>query len=134
MIDHVSIGVRDLAASSAFYAKVLAPLGYSCLVTEPARAGFGTRYPELWLNARPDMAAVPDDTGCHVCLRARTLEAIDAFHGIAVAEGGRDDGPPAVRKATMVSYYAAFVRDPDGNRLEAMTVPDVTNIGEKRGS
>jgi catechol 2,3-dioxygenase-like lactoylglutathione lyase family enzyme len=59
MIDHVSIEVRDLAASVAFYRAILAPLGITQLVDEPHRAGFGARYPELWLNARPNMAAVP---------------------------------------------------------------------------
>lgn len=123
MIDHVSIGVRDLAASVRFYSAVLEPLGMGLLKEREGRAGFGSKYPELWLNARPGMGPVLADTGAHLCLRARSTEAVDMFHARALAHGGTDDGPPGLRAATMVTYYAAFVRDPDGNRLEVMTVP-----------
>lgn len=123
MIDHVSIGVRDLAVSAAFYEQALAPLGLKRLVDTQARVAFGTRYPELWLNHRPHMSIVPADTGSHLCLRARSTEAIDGFHQAAISSGGTDDGAPGLRQATMVTYYAAFVRDPDGNRIEVMTVP-----------
>ena len=123
MIDHISLAVRDLKSSTRFYARVLAPLGYTCLTTHPTRVAFGTKYPELWLNARPAMAPITHDTGAHVCLRARTTEAVDAFHAAALANGGNDDGAPGLRQATQVIYYAAFIRDPDGNRLEVMTVP-----------
>ncbi len=127
MIDHVSIGVRDLAASARFYERVLAPLGFTRLVDTPARVAFGKNYPEIWLNHRAAMSEVAADTGAHLCLRARTPEAVDAFHAAALANGGTDDGKPGLRQATMVAYYAAFFRDPDGNRIEAMTVPQ----GEK---
>jgi catechol 2,3-dioxygenase-like lactoylglutathione lyase family enzyme len=123
MIDHISVGVSELARSVRFYAAALAPLGLTLLVDTPERAAFGAKYPELWLNLRAGMAPVAADTGSHVCLRARAREAIDAFHRAALSEGGTDDGAPGPRKATLVTYYAAFVRDPDGNRLEAMTVP-----------
>ncbi len=123
MIDHISIGVRDLALSAGFYEAVLASLGLQRLVDRPATVGFGKTYPEVWLNARPGMPPVADDTGIHVCLRARSIEAVDAFHRAAIANGGKDDGAPGMRAAAMVSYYGAFVRDLDGNRIEAMTVP-----------
>ena len=123
MIDHVSIAVRDLAKSADFYGAALAPLGYSRLVDLPTRVAFGTTYPEVWLNARPRMPSIDADTGAHVCLRARATEAVDAFHRHALEAGGVDDGKPGPRQATQVTYYAAFVRDPDGNRLEVMTVP-----------
>ena len=123
MIDHISIGVRDLGLSARFYEAVLATLGFKRLVDRPAMVGFGKSYPEVWLNARPAMPPVTEDTGIHICLRARSIEAVDAFHRIAIAEGGRDDGTPGMRAAAMVAYYGAFVRDPDGNRIEAMTVP-----------
>ncbi|WP_315838394.1 VOC family protein [Bradyrhizobium prioriisuperbiae] len=126
MIDHISIAVRDLAASAAFYQHVLEPLGYSRLVERPATIGFGQKYPEVWLNARPAMRPLDDDTGAHVCLRAKTTEAVQDFHARALASGGRDDGAPGLRQATMVMYYAAFIRDPDGNKIEVMTVPSPT--------
>ena len=123
MIDHISIGVRDLTASAQFYETVLAPLGFRRLVDRPATVGFGKAYPELWLNARPGMPLVAADTGIHVCLRARSIDAVDTFHRMALANGAKNDGAPGIRAAAMVSYYAAFVRDLDGNRIEAMTVP-----------
>lgn len=123
MIDHVSLGVADLARSRAFYAAVLAPLGLTLLVDRPGTVGFGKRYPELWLNHRPGMAPVDAATGSHLCLRARTEEAVRAFHAAALANGGSDDGAPGPRKAAMTDYVAAFVRDPDGHRLEAASFP-----------
>jgi catechol 2,3-dioxygenase-like lactoylglutathione lyase family enzyme len=123
MIDHVSIAVRDLALSAGFYELILEPLGYALLVEQPARVAFGTRYPELWLNARPHMPPIAADTGAHICLRARSTEAVDAVHARALSHGGRCDGAPGLRQATQVLYYAAFIRDPDGNRIEVMTVP-----------
>jgi catechol 2,3-dioxygenase-like lactoylglutathione lyase family enzyme len=123
MIDHVSIAVQNLARSARFYELVLEPLGYTRQADHPARVAFGTKYPELWLNARPAMAPVTADTGAHICLRTRTTEAVDAFYARALANGGTDDGAPGLRAATQVVYYAAFIRDPDGNRLEVMTVP-----------
>lgn len=123
MIDHVSLAVRDLAVATRFYERMLQPLGYVCLVQSETRVAFGTKYPELWLNARPNMQPLPDDVGAHLCLRARTQAAVDAIHAAALAAGGRDDGTPGLRLATKVTYYAAFIRDPDGNRLEVMTVP-----------
>jgi catechol 2,3-dioxygenase-like lactoylglutathione lyase family enzyme len=126
MIDHVSIGVGDLARSAAFYTAILEPLGLTQLVATETRIGFGKRYPELWLNLRPGMLRIADDTGAHVCLRARTKDAVDRFHTAALANGGVDDGVPRDRQATMTAYYAGFVRDPDGNRLEAASFPAVS--------
>ena len=124
MIDHVSIGVSDLARGAAFYSAVLEPLGLMQIVATDTRVGFGKRYPELWLNLRSGMPRVADDTGAHVCLRARTKDAVNRFHTAALANGGTDDGAPRDRQATMTAYYAGFVRDPDGNRLEAAAFPD----------
>ncbi|MCF3629077.1 VOC family protein [Thalassospiraceae bacterium LMO-SO8] len=121
MIDHISIAVSDLAAGAAFYEAVLAPLGLTRLVELPHTVGFGKRYPEFWLNARPGMAAAGADTGMHVCLRARTQDAVTAFHAAALAHGGTDDGAPGMRQASMGPYFAAFIRDPDGNKIEAAT-------------
>lgn len=123
MIDHVSIAVRDLRASARFYQIILEPLGYAVLANGANRVGFGRKYPEIWLNERPHMAPIATDTGAHVCLRSKTTAAINAFHSRAIENGGTDDGSPGRRQATMVTYYAAFVRDLDGNRIEVMTVP-----------
>jgi catechol 2,3-dioxygenase-like lactoylglutathione lyase family enzyme len=122
MIDHVSIPVRDLAAAARFYEPVLASLGMTKLREWPdAAIGFGKDYPEFWLNKRTGMALVPNDSGTHICLRAREQAAVDAFYAAALAAGGSSDGAPGFRKHYSDNYYAAFFRDPDGNRIEAVT-------------
>ena len=123
MIDHVSIAVSDLTRSAAFYDAVLAPLGFTRLAEREHTIGFGKTYPEFWLNLRSDMEVVPEGTGIHICLRASSRHAVDAFHAAALTQGGRDDGPPGDRQAQMTTYYGAFIRDADGNEIEAVTFP-----------
>src|SRR3954470_327502 len=123
MIDHVSVGVRDLERAARFYEQALAPLGLSRLVTRPATIGFGKTYPEFWINLRAGIAPVPHDSGVHICLRARSTNDVDAFHAAALAAGGRSDGAPGLRPHDRVRYYAAFIVDLDGNRIEAVTFP-----------
>ncbi len=123
MIDHVSIAVSDLERSAAFYDAVLAPLGFTRLAERERTIGFGKKYPEFWLNLRPGMVIVPQETGIHICLRASSREIVDAFHDAALTNGGRDDGAPGDRQAQLTVYYGAFIRDPDGNKIEAVTFP-----------
>jgi len=121
MIDHVSIPVRDLKASAAFYAALLAPLGMTRLREADRTVGFGKTYPEFWLNARAGLTASSPDSGAHVCLRAPDAQAVDAFHAAALAAGAASEGAPGKRPEYSARYYAAFVRDRDGNRIEAVT-------------
>jgi catechol 2,3-dioxygenase-like lactoylglutathione lyase family enzyme len=123
MIDHVSVGVSDLDRAARFYELTLAPLGLSRLVARPATIGFGKTYPEFWINLRADMAQVAPESGVHICLRAQSAGEVDAFHAAALNAGGSSDGTPGLRPHDRVRYYAAFVRDPDGNRIEAVTFP-----------
>jgi predicted lactoylglutathione lyase len=92
-------------------------------VTRPATIGFGKSYPELWINLRAAMTPVALESGVHICLRARSRGDVDAFHAAALNAGGRSDGQPGLRPHERVRYYAAFVIDPDGNRIEAVTFP-----------
>jgi catechol 2,3-dioxygenase-like lactoylglutathione lyase family enzyme len=124
MIDHVSVAVRDLAAATTFYDAVLEVLDYQRLDNRPHTVGWGKKYSDFWINLRPNMAAVPPDSGVHICLRAVSKEAVDAFHDAALANGGSSDGAPGPRKNDDPRYYAAFIRDPDGNRVEAVTFLD----------
>ncbi len=121
MIDHVSIGVRDLAAAARFYEAVLGALGFAKLDDRPETVGFGKKYPEFWLNLRRDMTAAAADSGAHICLRTPSQAAVDAFHAAALAAGGTSDGAPGLRPHHGEGYYAAFIRDLDGNRVEAVT-------------
>jgi catechol 2,3-dioxygenase-like lactoylglutathione lyase family enzyme len=121
MIDHVSVAVRDLAASTRFYEAVLATLGLVKLEPRPATVGFGKTYPEFWINLRGAMEPVTAASGAHVCFRVRTTDMVDAFHAAALAAGGGSDGAPGLRPQHGEGYYAAFIRDLDGNRIEAVT-------------
>ena len=123
MLDHVSVGVGDLERSARFYERTLAPLGLSRLVTRPATIGFGKSYPEFWINLRAGLARAEQGSGTHICLRARSTAAVDAFHAAALDAGGASDGAPGLRPHDRVRYYAAFIIDPDGNRIEAVTFP-----------
>ena len=123
MIDHISVAVSDLERSARFYELVLAPLGLSRRVTRPATVGFGKNYPEFWMNLRTGMSPVAPESGSHICLRAKSAADVDAFHAAALSAGGSSDGAPGLRPHDRVRYYAAFIRDPDGNRIEAVTFP-----------
>ena len=127
MIDHVSIAVRDLKAGARFYEPLLATLGMTKLREWPdAAIGYGKKYPEFWINRRAAMAPVPADSGVHICLRASDAAMVDAFHAAALAAGGTSDGAPGYRAQYHENYYAAFIRDPDGNRIEAVTFVGAT--------
>jgi catechol 2,3-dioxygenase-like lactoylglutathione lyase family enzyme len=122
MIDHLSLGVRDLAASRRFYDAALAPLGYRCLSEDAASLGYGRQSPALWLLRTDHPVAADPRSGLHVCLKAGDRAGVDAFHAAALAHGGRDHGAPGLRADYGPDYYAAFVIDPDGYRVEAHVV------------
>jgi catechol 2,3-dioxygenase-like lactoylglutathione lyase family enzyme len=119
MFDHVSIGVRDLPPAKRFYDAALHPLGYACLSEDADALGYGRDNVGLWIGkaAQP----VPPDRGSnlHFCFAASSRAAVDAFHRAAVNNGGADNGAPGLRPDYGANYYAAFVTDPDGYRLEA---------------
>jgi catechol 2,3-dioxygenase-like lactoylglutathione lyase family enzyme len=122
MIDHVSIAVSNLARATRFYQAVLGAIGYEPLDVRGSTVGFGKKYSEFWINARPDMNPLPERSGAHVCLRVRSTELVDAFHAAALENGGTSAGEPGLRPHDGPNgYYAAFIRDHDGNRIEAVT-------------
>ena len=122
MIDHISIAVSDLKKAEVFYTAVLATIGISKMREWPdATIGFGKKHPEFWINKRAGMSRIADDSGVHICLRAPGPASVDAFHAAALKAGGSSDGEPGVRERYNPRYYAAFVRDLDGNRIEAVT-------------
>jgi catechol 2,3-dioxygenase-like lactoylglutathione lyase family enzyme len=119
MLDHVSIGVRDLAAARRFYDAVLAPLGYRCVLDFDTALGYGAERAEFWLGAT-DRPVLPDDrSGLHISFSAPTRAAVDAFYALALRAGGRDNGKPGPRPDYGPRYYAGFVYDLDGYRIEA---------------
>lgn len=119
MIDHVSIGVRDLARTRRFYDAALEPLGYRCLSESASMLGYGRDGVAFWIGAAERPVAADAGSGLHFCFSAPTRKSVDAFHAAALAIGGRDNGKPGLRKDYGPNYYAAFAVDPDGYRLEA---------------
>src|SRR5690242_10330790 len=119
MINHLSIGVRDVARSGKFYDAVLKPLGYTRLSDGETSLGYGADGVVLYVQkaerpVAPDMAS-----GLHFCFDAPTRKSVDAFYKAALAAGGKDNGPAGLRADYGDNYYAGFVIDPDGYRLEA---------------
>lgn len=119
MINHVSIGVRDIAAAKRFYDAALAPLGYRCLSESEGCLGYGGDTPALWINAVARPVTPDEKSGLHFCFAAPTPHSVDHFHVAAISGGGRDNGKPGLRADYGQGYYAAFVIDPDGYRIEA---------------
>ena len=122
MLHHISFGVSDLERSAAFYDAALAVLGYVRVWTDKSAVGYG-------LAAGQDLFAVKLRTGdatapgpgFHLAFAAPSREAVTRFHAEALAHGGQDNGAPGLRPAYGPNYFAAFVIDPDGYRIEAVT-------------
>lgn len=128
MIAHVSIGVRDIDRSKRFYDAVLEPLGYKCL--RAARTfqdyGYGRDSIALWVAQADHPVPADEKSGLHFCFTAANASAVDAFHAAALLSGGQDNGAPGLRPIYGPDYYAAFIIDPDGYRIEAHYGPAET--------
>lgn len=119
MLNHVSIGVRNIAKAKKFYDEALKPLGYTCLSDGADSLGYGGDAPFLWIGKSAKPVPADTESGLHFCFDAPTRKSVDAFHKAALAAGGKDNGKPGLRMDYGENYYAAFVVDPDGYRLEA---------------
>jgi catechol 2,3-dioxygenase-like lactoylglutathione lyase family enzyme len=120
VIDHLTIGVSDLERSRRFYLQALLPLGF----TQIGRLREGATEIEFGLEEAADFAvSSAHATGApvHVAFAADRREQVDAFHAEALAAGGRENGAPGLRPQYGDGYYAAFVLDPDGHNIEAVS-------------
>jgi|SRR5579871_6378656 len=119
MLSHVSIGVKDLARARRFYDAALRPLGYRRLYDSDGAIAYGADAPKLWVLGVERPVASDSASGLHLCFDAARRADVDGFHAAALKAGGRDNGRPGLRADYGENYYAAFVIDPDGYRLEA---------------
>ena len=121
VIHHLSFAVTDLARSGTFYDAVLAPLGYGRVWEDATFVGYGTHPGQdvFALKLRPENAGAPGD-GFHVAFAAPSREAVHAFYEAALAHGGTDNGGAGLHPEYGPGYFAAFVIDPDGYRIEAV--------------
>jgi catechol 2,3-dioxygenase-like lactoylglutathione lyase family enzyme len=122
-VSHVSLGTNDYLRAKAFYDAVLATLQIRCVMDFPGGAGYGRQFPEFWIQAPHDRGRASAGNGVHVCFFASSQEEVRAFHAKAIELGGKDDGAPGPRPEYSRDYYAAFVRDLDGNKIEALVMP-----------
>ena len=117
MFDHIGLRVGDLAKSVRFYRGALAALGYEETADDAATAGFGSGGATgLWLHHAPDAG----ERGVHLAFRAADRASVELFYKSGLAAGGRDHGAPGLRADYGPSYFAAFLIDPDGNKVEAV--------------
>jgi catechol 2,3-dioxygenase-like lactoylglutathione lyase family enzyme len=127
MFDHISFGVTSLEQSLAFYDAVFQPLGVNRMfaLPEEAIAGYsGSQGTTFWLygktNDRQPLSSIPDRPRFHLAFQAPNRAAVDAFYQAAMAQGGSDAGAPGLRPHYHPNYYAAYVYDRDGHKLEAV--------------
>ena len=130
MIDHLSIGVSDLARAKRFYDDVLATIGCTCIFTVdvPGQGivahGYGetgSDHPRFWIGLPEKIdAGCNAKGGTHICFEAKRRADIDAFYAAAIKAGGKDNGKPGLRPEYDPNYYGAFVFDPEGHAIEAV--------------
>lgn len=119
MINHVSIGVGDLAKSKTFYDATLGPLGYVCLDESQTSRGYGKESVAFWVLVADAPRRDAAGSGLHFCFDAPSRKSVEEFHAAALSAGGRDNGKPGLREDYGPDYFAAFAVDPDGYRIEA---------------
>jgi catechol 2,3-dioxygenase-like lactoylglutathione lyase family enzyme len=120
MIHHVSHRVRNLSLSSAFYDAALGALGFRRVFEDDTAVGYGLVDEEDILCLKLSPAALPPGSGFHLAFDASSQAAVDMFHSSALNVGGKCNDKPGLRPEYGPSYYAAFLLDPDGHRIEAV--------------
>lgn len=121
IIDHLSLGVPDLATAVPFYDGLMASLGYENLATTPHFAAYGKGAVQFLVMPPENGQAASTGNGTHICFVAKTNEDVEEFHNYAISNGGACAGAPGPREAYPIpDVYAAFVRDPFGNKLEVI--------------
>ena len=121
MLSHVSLGTSDAARAAAFYDPVLAVLGIRKICERDGSVDYGTAKTVFSLERPSDGRPASVGNGVHVAFDAGTRAQVDEFHRVALAHGGTDAGAPGLRPEYDANYYGAFVRDPDGNKIEAVS-------------
>jgi catechol 2,3-dioxygenase-like lactoylglutathione lyase family enzyme len=119
VFNHISIGVRSLPKSKKFYDAVLGAIGYTCLSEDEGSLGYGKKQVRLWILRVEKPAPRNPKSGLHFCFDAATRGSVVKFHAAGLAQGGKDNGKPGLRQDYAPDYFAAYLVDPDGYRVEA---------------
>lgn len=119
VLSHVSIGVNDYKAALAFYDSVLGSIGIGMIMEHEDARAYGKAFPEFWVQSPIDGKTAAPGNGTHIAFFANSKEEVDAFHAAGLAAGGTCDGAPGPREEYGAPYYGAFLRDPEGHKIEA---------------
>ena len=119
IMSHVSVGVTDLERSGAFYDIVLATIGAKRMAEHPGAIAYGKIYPELWIHPPHDGGAPSVGNGSHFGFFGNSVAEVDTFYKTALDAGATCDGPPGPRELYGPQYYGCFLKDLDGNKIEA---------------
>jgi len=130
ILSHVSLGTNRFEQAAVFYDAVLETIGCRRVLDFPGGIGYGKVFPEFWIQHPIDGKPASCGNGTHVSFIAASTSEVDAFHAAALAHGGTDDGAPGPRPEYSPTYYACFVRDPDGHKIEAMWM-DLSELAER---
>lgn len=121
MFSHVTLGTNDFARAAPFWDAVMRVLGHAELMRSPGGVAYGQWTGEkLFIGPPFDGAPAKPGNGVHVAFIVEDRAIVDAFHAAAMANGGTDEGPPGLRPHYHPNYYGAYVRDPDGNKIQAV--------------
>jgi catechol 2,3-dioxygenase-like lactoylglutathione lyase family enzyme len=121
MFSHITLGTNDLERSRRFYEPVMAALGIDQPFELPNKLVFGELAGQKLFIVSPfDGGSASNGNGTHAALLASSRAIVDHFHAAALANGGTDEGAPGLRPHYHANYYGAYVRDPDGNKLQAV--------------
>lgn len=121
MLHHISLGTSDLDRARAFYDPVMEELGLRRTLDVEDAVGYGAGITVFSLNLPADGKPAHAGNGIHIAFEVEKRAAVEAFFRTALANGGTSDGEPGLRPTYDAHYYAAFIRDPDGNKIEALT-------------
>jgi catechol 2,3-dioxygenase-like lactoylglutathione lyase family enzyme len=129
MIHHVSIGTNDLKRAKAFYDPLMSLIGFRLLKLSEKAAHYGASDIVFSLETPVDGSRATPGNGVHIAFQAPDRETVRRFHEVAVANGGADEGAPGIRANYNANYYGTFVRDLDGNKIEAVTYTARERVG-----
>ena len=123
VISHITLGTNNLKISTIFYDAVLATIGFDRLPKpegKPPAYAKNNSMPIIYIYPPYNNLPATWGNGSHVAFQAQSRNQVDEFHKIALSHGGTDEGAPGIREEYANNYYAAYIRDPDGNKLQAV--------------